>query len=274
MWVRLDLRPDPAFDEGVYLTGTISSSLGSLPKLTYLDLSDLKNLSGALPEDLGKLKYLQQSGCEDQQAHRIDSVIFWIPHKSRLAELGDNFLTGSIPPSLGNLGPKLNYLYLSGGSLSGSIPASIFHLPNLTYLYLGSNRLSGGIPSDLSPLATLQYFDLSGNKLSGGLPKNIGEQLNQLGLLDVSSNKFSGSIPDSIGLASGIHFLGLNNNEFSGHIPAALAKLKNLVYANLANNRLTGPIPQGAPFSTIGMFDNNPGLCGSPLPACKRKLKL
>ena len=54
-------------------------------------------------------------------------------------------------------------------SLSGTIPASLFAMPNLTYVELRDNALSGALPrvNQLSPLTRLH---LSDNALSGTIP--------------------------------------------------------------------------------------------------------
>jgi hypothetical protein len=109
---RLELSPDPAFDDDTYflkgtvnslvpyslpyrsnykaihhlltrnifLAGTISPALAQLTRLLRLDLASLKQLSGSLPAALGTLKLLQYLSI-------------------RRAKL----LTGSIPSSYGGL---------------------------------------------------------------------------------------------------------------------------------------------------------------------------
>ena len=71
--------------------------------------------------------------------------------------LGDNGLTGEIPPELGSLS-NLTALYLDTNALSGEIPAELGSLSNLTNLRLLSNDLSGCVPSSLEDQFT--YSDL------------------------------------------------------------------------------------------------------------------
>ena len=57
-------------------------------------------------------------------------------------DLGDNELTGPIPPELGNL-PMLATLSLSSNNLAGPIPPEFGRLTRLTLLWLQRNNLSG-----------------------------------------------------------------------------------------------------------------------------------
>ena len=87
--------------------------------------------------------------------------------------LGDNRLSGPIPPELGSLSNLLQ-LILSFNQLNGGIPAELGSLSNLQSLWLYSNQLSGGIPAELGSLSNLERIDFSGNStLSGPLPESL-----------------------------------------------------------------------------------------------------
>ena len=102
-----------------------------------------------------------------------------------LLDLGDNLLSGEIPPELGNL-TGLNILRLDDSQLSGEIPGELGDLSSFTELHLDSNRLSGQIPSDLVNLSNLVELQLAYNRFTGCLPDE---------LQDVETNDL-----DSIGL--------------------------------------------------------------------------
>ena len=106
------------------------------------------NLTGQLPEELGKLTALEN------------------------LSLGWNNLTGNIPEYIGNL-TTLTNLDLSLNALEGSIPGSIGNLTVLTYLNLSSNNLTGNLPASMANLNQLEYIDLCKNKLSGTIPDEI-----------------------------------------------------------------------------------------------------
>ena len=68
--------------------------------------------------------------------------------------LGNNDLTGPIPPELGKLG-SLASLYLNGNNLTGPVPPELGKLASLEYLYLNANSLTGPIPPELGKLTNL-----------------------------------------------------------------------------------------------------------------------
>ena len=76
--------------------------------------------------------------------------------------LGDNNLTGPIPPELGGLA-SLKVLSLDNNNLTGPIPPELGGLASLVTLSLYGNDLSGPIPPELGNLARLEKLLLSGN---------------------------------------------------------------------------------------------------------------
>ena len=110
--------------------------------------------------------------------------------------LGDNGLTGEIPPELGSLS-NLTALYLDTNALSGEIPPELGSLSNLTDLSLYHNALSGAIPAELGSLSNLTALDLRNNALSGAIPAELGS-LSNLTNLRLLSNDLSGCVPSSL----------------------------------------------------------------------------
>ena len=110
--------------------------------------------------------------------------------------LGDNGLTGEIPPELGSLS-NLTALYLDTNALSGEIPPELGSLSNLTELSLYHNALSGAIPAELGSLSNLAELDLRNNALSGAIPAELGS-LSNLTNLRLLSNDLSGCVPSSL----------------------------------------------------------------------------
>ena len=109
--------------------------------------------------------------------------------------LGDNNLTGAIPPQLGNLA-ALTTLALHQNNLSGPIPPQLGNLANLADLNIWGNRLSGSIPSELGSLTNLWQLVLASNDLSGPIPPELGNLAN-LVVLHLNNNNLTGSIPGS-----------------------------------------------------------------------------
>ena len=110
--------------------------------------------------------------------------------------LGDNGLTGEIPPELGSLS-NLTALYLGDNGLTGEIPPELGSLSNLTDLSLYHNALSGAIPAELGSLSNLAGLDLRNNALSGAIPAELGS-LSNLTNLRLLSNDLSGCVPSSL----------------------------------------------------------------------------
>ena len=156
-------------------------------------------------------------------------------------DLGENQLTGQIPPALGHLS-NLRNLSLWVNQLSGPIPVELGNLRNLTDLVLWGNQLSGPIPVELGNLSSLGFLDLSVNQLSGPIPPELGNLAN-LSLVWLGHNRLSGPIPPELGNLSGLFDLHLGGNQLSGPIPPELGSLTNLAGLRLDDNQLSGRVP-------------------------------
>ena len=156
-------------------------------------------------------------------------------------ELGFNNLTGEIPPEIGNL-TNLEWLRLENNQLTGSIPPEIGSLTNLERLYLNYNQLTGSIPPEIGNLTSLERLYLFTNELTGSIPPEIGN-LTNLTQLYISSNQLTGEIPSEIGNLTNLSLLRLDNNQLTGSIPSEIGNLTNQSVLNLKNNQLTGEIP-------------------------------
>ena len=152
--------------------------------------------------------------------------------------LGDNSLSGAIPPELGNL-TRLLTLRLYGNELSGAIPSELGNLTNLQTLRLYDNSLSGAIPPELGNLTNLLNLRLYGNDLSGVIPPELGN-LTRLLHLDLGGNKLSGAIPSELGNLTNLQTLFIQDNRLSGEIPDTLRVDRSFGFCN---NQLTGTLP-------------------------------
>ncbi|VFR02481.1 unnamed protein product [Cuscuta campestris] len=151
------------------------------------------------------------------------------------------YVSGSLPPSIGNMS-SLQVLNLAGlQNLSGPIPESIGRLVSLTTLYLNGNGFSGEIPDAIGNLKNLQFLDLSENQLAGRIPGGIGN-FKHLQDLYLFKNRLAGSIPGTIGNLKKLRYMDLSVNQLSGRIPSGVGSLSDLVRLLLNGNRLTGPI--------------------------------
>ncbi|KAG0597368.1 hypothetical protein M758_UG332100 [Ceratodon purpureus] len=209
--------------------------------------------------------------------------------------LTDAFLTGSLPPAIGNL-TSLAFLSLTGNkALKGHLPSELLHLGfNLNILNLRGNGFNGSIPVALASLVQLQQLDLSGNQFDGSLEVdfrnltwlrsvnlsrnlltgNIKQEylqgLKQLITLDLSSNNFTGPLFNLTKSVS-LNTLNLSHNSFSGDVSLSnvlgTASKLSLSEVDLSNNALTGSFPDFSIWQNLTQLDlSNNQFQTSPFP--------
>ncbi|KAL5582335.1 hypothetical protein UlMin_014777 [Ulmus minor] len=206
---------------GQGITGNIPADIGTLQKLTHLDLS-LNKMNGSIPMGIWNLTNLVT------------------------LNLARNMLIGSIPSTLGHL-TSLISLDLSGNKISGSFATDITQLTKLEYLNLSSNQISGDLPTAIGRLSKLETLDLSRNLLKENIPSNLAE-CSELQELILSHNYFSGSIPFQIGYLFTLTTIDLSHNSISGEIPSQLGNITNSRTLDLSHNKLIGTIPHSLIF--------------------------
>ncbi|XP_062115779.1 probable LRR receptor-like serine/threonine-protein kinase At1g56140 isoform X2 [Humulus lupulus] len=177
---------------------------GSLCHITKLKVQKM-NVAGPIPEELWTLTFLND------------------------LNLGNNFLTGSLSPSIGNL-INMKTLALSANALSGEVPKELGLLTELFYLYFSVNNFSGPLPPELGNLNKLEH--LSG--VSGEIPSTY-ENLKSLEAVFASDTELTGKIPDFIGSWSNLTTLVFQGNSFQGPIPSTFANLTSLVQLRLSD---------------------------------------
>ncbi|PRQ28266.1 putative non-specific serine/threonine protein kinase [Rosa chinensis] len=130
----------------------------------------------------------------NKKKYLLGAHLQWQNQDTKVGDLSNNQLTGTIPESLGNL-TFASGIYLSGNFLKGSIPAS---LGKLTYLRLlvisdvGDSHFQF-LPSNMTrSLFTLMLRNCS---ISGQIPSDMGN-MSSLSNLSFSNNMLSGKIPD------------------------------------------------------------------------------
>jgi hypothetical protein len=172
----------------------------------------------------------------------------WLPELVLFAITGTR-ISGTIPPSLGNL-PQVQQLGLDNNpSLSGTIPPSLGNLSQAQLLYLYNNpSLSGTIPPSLGNLSQAQQLFLNSNpSLSGTIPPSLGNLSQAQRLYLYNNPSLSGTIPPSLGNLPQAQVLYLYSNpSLSGTIPSMsnCAALRVLNVGNSSLSTLPGALPR------------------------------
>ncbi|KAK3404374.1 hypothetical protein EUGRSUZ_G00996 [Eucalyptus grandis] len=247
-------------------SGELSSSIGILPSLGYLDATDCK-FSGSIPASFANLSNLEYLGVTTNPltAQSISSLSWvWKIKKLTILDLFHNNLYGEIPPSIRNLS-HLAELHLVGNQLSGTILPQLMNLTQLGLLNLKQNKFYGEIPSSIHQLQNLQALALAKNDFSGTVELDNFVKLKHLELLQLSSNRLAcrtssvnAGLPrlQILGLAScnlrefpaflqnqkDVNWLDLSDNNISGEVPFWVwnGTFKYMQYLNLSHNFLTG----------------------------------
>ena len=166
--------------------------------------------------------------------------------------MGENGLTGEIPPELGNLA-DLRQLILYDNDLAGEIPPELGKLANLEVLVLGEDDLTGEIPPELGKLANLEGLAL-GSALTGEIPPELGK-LASLEVLVLEDNGLAGEIPPELGNLANLEDLHLAANGLTGVIPPELGKLASLERLDLEHNNLTVIPPELGKLASLERLD-------------------
>jgi LRR receptor-like serine/threonine-protein kinase EFR len=173
-------------------TGEIPSSFGNMTQLLALYLYN-NSLEGSIPTSLGRCRYLQDVAvCHNQLNGTIPVQLLSLPALSIVLNVSHNFLTGPLPPEVGNL-KSLVALDLSYNKFSQEIPGQLKDCLSLEGLYMQGNFFEGTIP-DLSGLKGIQYLDLSHNNLTGSIPSYM-VSFSSLQNLNLSFNNLEGEVP-------------------------------------------------------------------------------
>ncbi|GFY93206.1 leucine-rich repeat protein kinase family protein [Actinidia rufa] len=241
-----------SLDENKFI-GNLPKELGSLSQLVTLTIQS-NNLTRAIPDSFGNLSSLQNfmaggNVLEGNIPGSLGSL-----KGLRILELGENKLSGLyihdnsfggvLPNSIANFSTQLQHLIVGNNKISGSIPPEIGNLVSLNNLDLVYNQMTGSIPTSIGRLHKLQSVAFAGNKLSGEIPSSIGN-LTLLNMLGIEENNLQGNIPSTLGNCQGLLLLQLYGNNISGSIPREVIGLSSLsISLDLSRNSLSGPLPQ------------------------------
>ncbi|MED6198526.1 hypothetical protein PIB30_067181 [Stylosanthes scabra] len=244
------------------ISGRIPDGIGKLINLTTLGMEG-NSLEGTIPYSIGKLKnlvWLTLGG--NNLFGNIPRVIGNLTMLSEVA-LDSNKFEGVIPFTLGNC-TKMERFYANNNNLSGNIPIQTFgYQQGLIELSLHSNSFTGPIPSDLGNLNHLSSLNLQENKQTSEIPIGLSA-CTALTELTLGRNSFHRNIPSFLGSLLSLEILDLSKNNFSSTIPQELVNLTLLSSLNLSFNHLSGEVPVGGVFNNVTAISltGNKDLCG------------
>ncbi|CAH1419858.1 unnamed protein product [Lactuca virosa] len=187
----------------------------------------------------------------------------WTLFNLTILNLAQNYLTGPLSPSIGNL-TRMQYITISINALSGQVPREIGQLTDLRLLSFSGNNFNGSLPPEIGNLRELQQIYIDSSGVTGEIPPSFAN-LRNLQTVWASDNGFTGRIPDFIGNWSQLQALRFEGNSFEGSIPSSFSRLaslqelrisglsngnldfihnlKSLSVLMLRNNKLSGSIP-------------------------------
>nr|XP_017218241.1 PREDICTED: probable LRR receptor-like serine/threonine-protein kinase At3g47570 isoform X2 [Daucus carota subsp. sativus] len=229
-------------------TGPIPPSIANASNLVIFDIT-VNNITGPIPNILSSLPNLQILGLGQNPLGENMRPNDWSFFNSfvnctNLNTLGlhESGLRGKLPSSIANLSITMEYLYLYGNHIYGSIPREIGNLVNMILLDIGDNFLTGSIPQSIGALSKLGRLDLRGNNISGLIPTSVSN-FTQLVVLYLERNVLQGRIPTELFNISTLEQVSLANNRLIGVIHDEIMFLSHCVNLNLSQNLFTGPLP-------------------------------
>ncbi|XP_060675861.1 receptor-like protein EIX2 [Ziziphus jujuba] len=280
------------------LSGTIPNSIGLAQRINTLHLGN-NSFVGELPYSLGECKRLEVIDVGENRL--TGSIPAWVGETEylRILVLRSNLFSGSIPPELCHL-TSLQVLDLSHNKISGAIPQCLNNITSMaeqhspfdatigysyasTYIYYNADGSAGYYVSEYidnvllilkkmglvysKNLGLVKAMDLSSNNLTGYIPVELTNLTGLIGL-NLSGNWLTGTIPQEISKLKQLDSLDLSRNQLSGGIPSSLSHLTHLGTLDLSDNNLSGRIPTGTQLQGFNKsaFEENPDLCGVPLP--------
>ena len=169
------------------------------------------NLSGYLPTELGKLKYLEAlSLFENNISGEIPGSIFSIVPLFEL-NLNTNKLTGEFPEEMTNA-KKLDALLAANNQLNGVLPDNIENMTDLRILNLADNSIKSPtffacLPATIGHLSKLEELVLRDNALSGCIPVSAELLCQNNVFVDLTGNPIHNNFNDfcqtGVGICTG-----------------------------------------------------------------------
>jgi Leucine-rich repeat (LRR) protein len=173
--------------------------------------------------------------------------------------LQNNRLSGRPDDTFGREGilGKLEAIDLSSNHFSGTVPSSLYRLPNLTYTSIVGNCFTGKLSDAICEAVRLDTLLLEGLRSGDRCRHSVWNPFSHMSLY--YSEPIQGSIPDCVWEMSALTTLHISGNGLTGSIPAH-NNLPRLADLSLGGNQLTGTIPDvilaSVPYITCDLSSN------------------
>ncbi|CAH8354148.1 unnamed protein product [Eruca vesicaria subsp. sativa] len=191
----------------------------------------------------------------------------WKTNAAELFLYQNNF-SGSLPPDIDVLMPRMKRINLFRNSFTGEIPSSLCQLTGLEILNLRNNHFSGSFPNCWLGSSELNEIDASENNISGEIPESLSV-LPRLSFLLLNQNALEGNIPDTFQNCSGLTHIHLGENKLTGKLPSWLSKLSSLTMLRLESNSFDGQIPDDlCTTPSLHILDLSENKLSGPVPKC------
>ena len=222
------------------------------------------------------LVYQRRADCTGQ--NEVTGVIpptisSQLPGLVELKTKGCDGISGTLPPTLGNLNATFETLTLSSTKVSGTFPDELGALTKLKVLRLFKTLISGTFPETMKNMGSLEEWTVAGSRISGTLSPALFAGLSSLQdfRCDNIGNRFqirlSGTLPASLFSSSSFHILDITNNvllsgtlptsvyettmmqleagrtKLSGTLSTALRRLERLSILDVSSTKISGNIP-------------------------------
>jgi len=228
---------------------------GKIPMETVLLKDHLKtinmtsNLIYMEADDMQFFEHLTQVETillDDNYIHSEEGVPTYLGACTDLKKLrmSYNLLEGQLDNTLFHQLSQLTHLEIESNFLTGSIPQSIGKLENLVYLYMRRNSLSFNLNFlKTGKLNNLFALWLDANDVKGTLPTELGAFSDLASLSITNSSNLTGTIPSELSELTDLRRLWLYNNALTGTIPQLLNRLTGLEVFEIHHNQISGPMP-------------------------------
>ncbi|MED6111328.1 hypothetical protein PIB30_051366, partial [Stylosanthes scabra] len=272
------------------LMGILPDIFASFPDLLILNLYG-NSLTGLLPKSFVQLINLQYLNLGDQEHGGLSGTIEFLSSMTRLdsASLERNSFQGPIP-DLSNC-TYLQDLILGDNRLTGEVPPSLMNLSMLEEVSLENNFLQGPMPffnttitknisiegngfcldhpgpcnhtvTTLLQIAQAFGYPLllartwRGNNPCKGWSFITCDIQGKIRTINLTKLNLNGTISPAFGNLTDLRELYLSRNGLKGSIPGSLTSLSQLRILDVSNNNLSGIIPIFSPKMVLNSANN------------------